>query len=146
MGKKEKKDKADTNDDAGKKDRADTKDNAGKKDKADTKDDAGKKDKDGKKIKDGKKVTVEEFVVSGESAVPKVKELVKEGMVRRIVLQNDKGENLIEIPLALGVAGAFAGVVMAPVIAAVGAVAAMTNKLKIVVEREDPSEADEKSK
>jgi hypothetical protein len=78
---------------------------------------------------------VEEFVVSGDTVVAKIKELVHEGGIRRVSLQTEEGKTLVEIPLVLGVAGAMAGALLAPVWAAVGAIAAMVAKLRIVVER-----------
>jgi hypothetical protein len=81
------------------------------------------------------KARVEEFELSGDKVVAKIKELVHEGNVRRISLQTEEGNTLIEVPLTLGVAGAVAGTVVAPVWAAIGAIAAMLVKLKIVVER-----------
>lgn len=78
---------------------------------------------------------VEEFVVSGDTVVGKVKELLHEGGVRRLSLQTEEGRTLIEVPLTLGLAGAVAGSLIAPVWAAIGAIAAMVVKLKIVVER-----------
>lgn len=73
----------------------------------------------------------EEFKVSGESVLAKVKELVHEGNVRRITIKNDEGRTLIEIPLTLGVIGT----VLLPVWAAIGAIAAMAANLTIAVER-----------
>jgi hypothetical protein len=81
------------------------------------------------------KVRVEEFELSGDKVVAKIKELVHEGNIRRISLQTEEGNTLIEVPLTLGVAGAVAGAVVTPVWAAIGAIAAMLAKLKIVVER-----------
>ena len=78
---------------------------------------------------------VEEFVVSGDTVVSKIKELLHEGGVRRLSLQNEEGRTLIEVPLTLGLAGAVAGTLIAPVWAAIGAIAALVVKLKIVVER-----------
>ncbi len=82
------------------------------------------------RTKDGR-TTTEEFRVSGEAVVSKVKELVREGNVRRIVIKNDDGKALIEIPLTIGVIGT----VLLPVWAAVGAIAAMVAHLTISVER-----------
>ncbi|MCK4776743.1 MAG: DUF4342 domain-containing protein, partial [Actinomycetia bacterium] len=56
---------------------------------------------------------------------------------RRISLQNEEGRTYIDIPLTVGVAGATVGVLAAPVLAAIGAVAALVADLKIVVEREE---------
>jgi hypothetical protein len=78
---------------------------------------------------------VEEFVVSGDTVVSKIKELLHEGGIRRLSLQNEEGRTLIEVPLTLGLAGAVAGTLIAPVWAAIGAIAALVAKLKIVVER-----------
>ena len=78
---------------------------------------------------------VEEFVVSGDTVVAKIKELLHEGGVRRLSLQNEEGRTLIEVPLTWGLAGAVAGTLLAPVWAAIGAIAALVVKLKIVVER-----------
>ena len=62
---------------------------------------------------------VEEFVISGENLISKVKELLHEGDIRRISLQTEEGKTLIEVPLTFGVAGAMAGALIAPVWAAV---------------------------
>jgi hypothetical protein len=78
---------------------------------------------------------VEEFVVSGDSLIAKIKELLHEGNVRRVSLQTEEGKTLIEVPLTVGVAGAVAGALIAPVWAAIGAIAALVVKLKVVVER-----------
>lgn len=77
------------------------------------------------------RTTTEEFRLSGEAVVSKVKELVREGNVRRIAIKNDDGKTLIEIPLTLGVIGT----VLLPVWAALGAIAAMVANLTITVER-----------
>lgn len=73
----------------------------------------------------------EEFKVSGEGIIKKVKELIKEGNVRRIIINNDKGETLVEIPVTLAVVGT----ALAPQLAAVGALAALIANCTIVVER-----------
>ena len=75
----------------------------------------------------------EEFKVSGEEVLAKIKELIKAGNVRRIILKNEKDETIIEIPLTFAVVGA----VIAPALAAIGAVAALVTKCTIVVERRD---------
>lgn len=82
-----------------------------------------------------KRSYTEEFRVSGESVLAKVKELVHEGNVRRITIKNDDGRTLIEIPLTLGVIGT----VLLPVWAAIGAIAAMAANLTIAVERTEPA-------
>lgn len=78
------------------------------------------------------KTTQEEFKVSGEELLDKVKNLVKEGNVRRIIIKNKEGKSLIELPLTIGVVG----VVLAPALAAVGAIAALVTECTLVVERE----------
>jgi hypothetical protein len=76
-------------------------------------------------------IKTEEFKLSGESVVAKIKELIHEGNVRRIILQNDEGRTLIEIPLTIGVVGAL----LLPVWAGIGAIAALVADLTIKVER-----------
>ncbi len=78
------------------------------------------------------KTTKEEFKVNGEELLAKVKQLVAEGNVRRIIIKNKEGKQLVEFPLTIGVVGA----VLAPVLAAVGAIAALVTECTIVVERE----------
>jgi hypothetical protein len=82
---------------------------------------------------DEQKVRTEEFQVSGEQLVSKIKELVHEGNIRRITIKDQDGETLIEIPLTLGVVGA----IIIPVWAAIGAIAALVVNLTIVIERID---------
>ena len=73
----------------------------------------------------------EEFRVTGKELVDKIKELLRQGNIRRIIIKNEKGVTLIEIPLTIAVIGA----VIAPVLAAVGAIAALVTKCTIIVER-----------
>ncbi|MEM6428122.1 MAG: DUF4342 domain-containing protein [Deinococcota bacterium] len=75
----------------------------------------------------------EEFTVSGEAVVTKIKELIREGNIRRIIIKNDDGRTLIEIPLTFGVVGT----VLLPVWAALGAMAALVANFTIAVERRD---------
>jgi hypothetical protein len=77
------------------------------------------------------KPRTEEFQVSGEKLVAKLKELLHQGNIRRITIKNDEGKTLIEVPLTLGVVGA----VLLPVWAAIGALAALVTKCTIVIER-----------
>jgi len=74
-----------------------------------------------------------EFKVKGEEVVEKVKELIHEGNVRRIIIKDEDGKVYMEIPVTFGVIGAL----LAPWLAAVGAVAAMAANLKIEVIRTD---------
>ena len=86
----------------------------------------------------GKRTFVEEFQVSGERVVEKIKELIREGNVRRITLKNEKGETLIEIPLTIGVIGT----VLLPVWAGIGAIAALVANLTISAEKvAEPAQA-----
>ena len=73
----------------------------------------------------------EEFSINGDELLTKVRELVHEGDVRRIIIKNEDGKVLIEIPLTIGVVGAL----LLPVAAAVGAIAALASRCTIVVER-----------
>ncbi len=82
---------------------------------------------------DEKKTRTEEFEVDGDKIVETVKRLVREGNIRRITIKDAAGMNLIEIPLTLGVVGT----VLVPVLAAVGALAALVTHCSIVVERMD---------
>ena len=75
--------------------------------------------------------TEEEFKVSGKEVVEKIKEIIKAGNARKIILKNDKGHVIFEIPLTFVVIGA----VLAPILAAVGAVAAMLTECTITVVR-----------
>ena len=73
----------------------------------------------------------EEFKVSGDEIVKKVKQLIKEGNARRIIILNEKNKVVMEIPQTIGAVGA----VFAPVLAAVGALAALMSNCTIIVEK-----------
>lgn len=77
------------------------------------------------------KVVKEEFTVSADNLIEKVKGLLREGNVTRIIVKDDKGKTLLEIPATVGVIGA----VLAPWLAALGVIAALATNCKIVVER-----------
>ncbi len=81
------------------------------------------------------KIHTEEFQVNGEELVAKIKELLHEGNIRRLIIRNEEGKTLIVLPLTLGVVG----VLVAPQLAALGAIAALLTKGTIVVERVDES-------
>jgi hypothetical protein len=83
------------------------------------------------KDKKESKGRTEEFKVSGGEIINKVKEIIHEGNVRKIILKDDSGRTFMELPLTVGVVGA----VFAPVLAAVGAVAALASNMTIVVEK-----------
>jgi len=75
----------------------------------------------------------ESFTVHGEQLLKKVKELVEEGNVRKITIHDKAGKELMSLPLTIGVVGA----VLAPVLAAVGGLAALIGECTISVEREE---------
>ena len=75
----------------------------------------------------------ETFTVKGEQLLNKIKELVEEGNVRKITIQDKAGKEIMSFPLTFGVVGA----VFAPILAAVGAVAALVAECTISVEREE---------
>ncbi len=77
--------------------------------------------------------TREEYTVSGNNLVDRVKELLHEGNVTRIIVKDEKDSTLLEIPATVGVIGA----VFAPWLAALGVVAALATKCRIVVERRE---------
>ncbi len=79
-------------------------------------------------------IRVEEFKVTGELLVSRLKEILHEGNIRRIIIKNEEGRTLIEIPLTLGVVGAL----LLPVWAAIGALAALATHCTIVVEKVVP--------
>lgn len=75
----------------------------------------------------------EEFKITGDELLAKFKELVHEGNVRRLIIKSESGMTLLEVPLTIGVIGA----ALLPVLAAVGALAAVATDCTIVVERRD---------
>lgn len=77
-----------------------------------------------------------EFKVKGEELLSKLKALVHEGNVKRLVIKDENGKTYLEIPITVGVVG----IVLAPVWAAVGALAALAAKFKIEVIRSDADE------
>lgn len=74
----------------------------------------------------------EDFKVSGEELLKKVKQLIKEGNIRRIIIKSKAGKTIIEIPLSIGIVGA----VLAPMLAAVAAIAALVTECTITVVRQ----------
>ncbi len=73
----------------------------------------------------------EEYEVKGEDLLSKIKELVKEGNIRKITIKSEEGKTLIQIPLTVGVIG----IVLLPIWAAIGAIAAVVTKATISIER-----------
>ncbi len=80
----------------------------------------------------------ESFKVHGENLLNKVKELIEEGNVRKITILDKNGKELMSFPLTIGVVGAL----VVPVLAAIGAVAALVGECTITVERETEDEAE----
>jgi len=78
-------------------------------------------------------VTREEFTVSSDDLIEKVKQLLHEGNVTRIIVEDEKGRVMLEIPATVGVIG----VLLVPWLAALGAITALAAKCRIVVERRD---------
>ena len=79
------------------------------------------------------KKTTESLDISGDELLAKVKQLVHEGNVRRIIIKTEEGKQLIEIPLTVGVVGAL----LMPTLAAIGALAAVVTNCTIEVERQE---------
>jgi integral membrane sensor domain MASE1 len=73
----------------------------------------------------------EEFQFSGETLIAKIKDIVRAGNVRRVLIKNEEGRVIVDIPLAVGVVGAL----LAPQLAAIGAIAALVMKGSIVIEK-----------
>ena len=83
------------------------------------------------------KTRTEEFQVSGDKLVGKIKEVLHEGNIRRVAIQNDDGRILIDVPLYLGVVGAL----LAPQLAAIGAIAALVTNCTLIVEKAEKGKA-----
>lgn len=80
---------------------------------------------------ESEKFRTEEFKVNGEELLAKIKQLMHESNIRRIVIKNKDGGTFMEIPLTVGVVG----VLLAPTLAAVGAIAALVSEATVVVEK-----------
>jgi hypothetical protein len=80
------------------------------------------------------KTNHEYFKVSGDELLSKVKEIIKEGNATRIIIKNEKDETILEFPLTVGAIG----VVLAPIFAALGTLAALATHCTIVVEKRNP--------
>lgn len=79
------------------------------------------------------KFKTEEFRVEGEKLIAKIKELFYEGNIRRVIIKDKEGKTVMEIPVTLGVVG----VLLAPQLAAIGAIAALVTEATVVVEKVD---------
>jgi hypothetical protein len=76
----------------------------------------------------------EEFQFSGDTLLSKIKALIHQGNIRRVIIKNEEGKVLVDIPLTVGVVGTL----LAPQLAAIGAIAALVLKGSIVIEKEPP--------
>lgn len=77
--------------------------------------------------------TTEEFKVDGEKLIAKIKELIHEGNIRKLIIKDKEGKIMMEIPFTFGVVGAL----LAPQLAAIGAIAALLTEATIVVEKSE---------
>ena len=77
------------------------------------------------------KFKTEEFRVEGEKLISKIRELIHEGNIRRIIIKDKEGKTVMEIPMTFGVVG----VLLAPQLAAIGAIAALLTEATVVVEK-----------
>lgn len=73
----------------------------------------------------------EEFKVEGEKLLAKIKELIHEGNIRKVIIKDKEGKTMMEIPMTLGVVGAL----IAPQLAAIGAIAALLTEATVVIEK-----------
>ena len=85
--------------------------------------------------------TKETFSINGEALLGKIKELIHEGNVTRITITDKAGKEIMSFPLAVGLFG----VLLAPIFAAIGAIAALATECTITVEREVKDEDDTKA-
>lgn len=74
----------------------------------------------------------EDIKIKGEDLIKRIKALIKEGNIRRIIIKDEKGKVFLEIPLTIGVAGV---IIAGPMWAAIGALAAMVSKFQITIIR-----------
>jgi hypothetical protein len=79
------------------------------------------------------KVHSEEFRVDGEKLIAKIREILHEGNIRRLIIKDKDGKTVMEIPMTLGVVG----VLLAPQLAAIGAIAALLTEATVVVEKSE---------
>lgn len=79
------------------------------------------------------KTHTEEFKIDGEKLIAKIKELLHEGNIRKLIIKDKDGKVLMEIPMTFGVVG----VLLAPQLAAIGAIAALVTEATLVVEKSE---------
>jgi len=73
----------------------------------------------------------EEFSINGEDLIAKIKDIIKQGNAKKIIIKGKEGNEILAFPVTVGVAG----IVLAPILAAVGAIAALATECTIVIER-----------
>ena len=73
----------------------------------------------------------EEFKINGEDLIAKIKEIIKQGNAKKITIRDKDGNEVLSFPVTVGVAG----IVLAPIFAAVGAIAALATECTIVIDR-----------
>ena len=98
------------------------------------------------KPNDNSRTVTEEIVVAGGELVEFVKRVVTQGNVRRLIIKKADDEILLEVPLTAGAVVGGALVVVAPVLAALGALAALLAQVKLVIVREQSDEEESKNK
>jgi len=84
-------------------------------------------------------VRKEEFKVDGTELLKKVREIIKEGNARRIIIKHE-GKTLLEVPLTIGVAGVAALTIFTPVLVAIGAIAGIITHCTLIVEKVEKME------
>ena len=94
-----------------------------------------------KEIEKVERTWSEEIVVTGGELVARVKKLIEQGNIRRLIIKKSSGEVLLEIPLTAGAVAGGAFMIMAPVLAALGALAALLAEVRVEIVRcEDGSD------
>ena len=94
------------------------------------------------KMKNVERTWTEEIVVAGGDLVERVKKVVQQGNVRRLIIKKPGGDVLMEIPLTAGAVVGGTLVIMTPILAALGALAALLAEVRVEVVRSDASEED----
>ncbi|RMF77635.1 MAG: DUF4342 domain-containing protein [Chloroflexi bacterium] len=95
---------------------------------------------------ESRRTFTEEIEVAGNELVDRIKELVEEGNVRRVIIRNQDDNVLLEVPLTIGVVAGGAVALFAPVLAAIGALAALVARVKVEIVREAPADSERKEK
>ncbi|WP_202565729.1 DUF4342 domain-containing protein [Agreia sp. COWG] len=90
-----------------------------------------------------RKSTFEQFEVAGDKLVETIKNLFHEGNVQRVILKREDGSTLLEIPVNAGIVGVALTAAIAPLLLAIGAIAAVVTKMTLVVERSADESADD---